>query len=45
MKIRQDDELYAAVLAPGESVKHALQPDRHAYVQVTRGSVNAERQD
>jgi redox-sensitive bicupin YhaK (pirin superfamily) len=27
------------VLAPGETVKHALQPERHAYVQVARGSV------
>jgi quercetin 2,3-dioxygenase len=38
VKIRQDNELYATVLAPGESVKHALKPDRHAYVQVARGS-------
>ncbi len=39
VKIRQDNELYATVLAPGETVKHALQPERHAYVQVARGSV------
>jgi len=39
VKIRQDNELYATVLAPGESVKHALKPERHAYVQVARGSV------
>ena len=39
VKIRQGNELYATVLAPGESVKHALQPERHAYVQVARGSV------
>ena len=39
MKIRQDNELYATVLAPGETVEHALKPDRHAYVQVARGSV------
>jgi redox-sensitive bicupin YhaK (pirin superfamily) len=39
VKIRQGNELYAAVLAPGETVKHALQPERHAYVQVARGSV------
>lgn len=38
VKIRQDNELYATVLAPGESVKHALKPERHAYVQVARGS-------
>jgi quercetin 2,3-dioxygenase len=39
VKIRQDNELYATVLGPGESVKHQLKPQRHAYVQVTRGSV------
>jgi quercetin 2,3-dioxygenase len=39
VKIRQGNELYATVLAPGESVKHALHPERHAYVQVARGSV------
>jgi redox-sensitive bicupin YhaK (pirin superfamily) len=39
VKIRQGNELYAAVLAPGETVQHALQPERHAYVQVARGSV------
>jgi redox-sensitive bicupin YhaK (pirin superfamily) len=39
VEIRQDNELYATVLAPGESVEHALKPDRHAYVQVVRGSV------
>ena len=39
VKIRQDNELYAAVLAPGESVRHELQPGRHAYIQVARGSV------
>jgi len=39
VKIRQDNELYATVLARGESVQHALKPDRHAYVQVARGSV------
>jgi redox-sensitive bicupin YhaK (pirin superfamily) len=39
VKIRQGNELYATVLAPGETVKHALQAERHAYVQVARGSV------
>ena len=39
VKIRQDNELYATVLSEGDSVKHALKPDRHAYVQVARGSV------
>ena len=27
------------MLGPGDSVKHELKPDRHAYVQVARGSV------
>jgi quercetin 2,3-dioxygenase len=39
VKIRQRNELYATVLAGGETVKHELKPDRHAYVQVARGSV------
>lgn len=39
VKIRQDNELYATVLGPGDTVKHALKPDRHAYVQVARGSI------
>ena len=39
VKIRQDNELYATVLGAGESVKHTLKPERHAYVQVARGSV------
>jgi redox-sensitive bicupin YhaK (pirin superfamily) len=37
--IRQDNELYATVLGAGESVRHELKPDRHAYVQVARGKV------
>jgi redox-sensitive bicupin YhaK (pirin superfamily) len=37
--VRQDNELYATVLGKGESVRHELKPDRHAYVQVARGSV------
>ena len=37
--VRQGNELYATVLGKGESVRHELKPDRHAYVQVARGSV------
>jgi len=37
--IRQDNELYATVLGSGESVRHELKPERHAFVQVARGSV------
>jgi redox-sensitive bicupin YhaK (pirin superfamily) len=39
VKIRQDNELYATILGANESVRHELKPDRHAYVQVARGSV------
>jgi hypothetical protein len=39
VKIRQDNELFATVLGPGERVKHELKPERHAYVQVARGNV------
>jgi redox-sensitive bicupin YhaK (pirin superfamily) len=39
VKIRQDNELYATVLGPGESVNHELKPERFAYVQVAKGSV------
>jgi quercetin 2,3-dioxygenase len=39
VKMRQDNELYATVLGAGDSVKHALKPERHAYVQVARGRV------
>jgi len=38
VKIRQDNELYATLLSDGETVKHELKPERHAYVQVARGS-------
>jgi redox-sensitive bicupin YhaK (pirin superfamily) len=44
VEIRQDNELYATVLSPGESVEHPLKPDRHAYVQVARGSVTLNGQ-
>ena len=37
--IRQDNEMYATVLGSGESVRHELKPERHAFVQVARGSV------
>lgn len=39
IKIRQDNDLYATVLGQGETAKHELRPERHAYVQVARGSV------
>jgi quercetin 2,3-dioxygenase len=39
IKIRQENDLYATLLAKGDSVRHELKPERHAYVQVARGSV------
>jgi redox-sensitive bicupin YhaK (pirin superfamily) len=38
--IHQDADLFAAELAPGQAVTHALRPGRSAWVQVTRGAVN-----
>jgi redox-sensitive bicupin YhaK (pirin superfamily) len=37
--IHQDVDLYAVVLAPGESVTHRLKPGRHAWVQAASGAV------
>lgn len=45
VKIRQDNELYATMLDPGQSVRHAIQPERHAYVQVARGVVKLNGQE
>jgi len=39
VKIRQNNDLYATVLGAGQRVQHELKPQRHAYVQVARGSV------
>jgi redox-sensitive bicupin YhaK (pirin superfamily) len=40
LRIHQDADLYATVLGgPGQEVAHALPASRHAWLQVTRGSV------
>jgi quercetin 2,3-dioxygenase len=39
LTIHQDAELYAMLLAAGESVTHRLRPGRHAWVQVAGGAV------
>lgn len=39
VRIHQDAAVYAAILEDGDSVDHALQGDRCAYVHVARGSV------
>jgi redox-sensitive bicupin YhaK (pirin superfamily) len=33
-------QLYGALLAPGQSVTHAIPSDRHAYLHVATGSVS-----
>jgi len=37
--IHQDAKLYATLLAPGETVTHQMEPDRHAWIQIAKGSV------
>jgi redox-sensitive bicupin YhaK (pirin superfamily) len=37
--IHQDASVYATVLSDGDSVEHALEPGRHAWVHVARGNV------
>ncbi len=39
VKVHQDVDLYATVLDKNSQVSHALQPNRHAWVQVARGAV------
>jgi len=39
VSLHQDVDLYATTLAPGRSVKLALRPGRHAWVQAARGSL------
>jgi quercetin 2,3-dioxygenase len=42
VSLHQDVDLYATVLAPGRSVELALRPERHAWVQVARGSLELD---
>ncbi|HZM00047.1 MAG TPA: pirin family protein [Planctomycetota bacterium] len=42
VSIHQDSRLYSALLAPGESVRHALGAGRGAWVQVAKGAVTLE---
>jgi redox-sensitive bicupin YhaK (pirin superfamily) len=39
--IHQDVALYAAVLAPGETVEHEAAPGRSTWIHVARGSATA----
>ncbi len=43
--IHQDAELYAALLAAGETVRQEGKPGRHAWIQVARGSVKLNGQE
>ena len=42
--INQDARLYLSTLEAGKSVQHQLQPKRHAWLQVLRGSVSLNDQ-
>jgi redox-sensitive bicupin YhaK (pirin superfamily) len=37
--LRQDTDVYAATLAPGETLRHELAPGRRAWLQVVRGEL------
>jgi redox-sensitive bicupin YhaK (pirin superfamily) len=37
--INQDADLYVAKLAPGDSVRHQVQPGRHAWLHVAEGQI------
>ncbi len=40
VKLYQDAELFTTELGQGESVEHAIAPERYAWIQVARGAVN-----
>jgi redox-sensitive bicupin YhaK (pirin superfamily) len=40
LAIRQDARVYASMLAPGETAKHAIGAGRRAWVQVVRGALS-----
>jgi redox-sensitive bicupin YhaK (pirin superfamily) len=42
--IHQDVALFGALLNPGQTIQHALEPDRHAWLQVARGAVSLNGQ-
>ncbi|MGQ0637092.1 MAG: pirin family protein [Planctomycetaceae bacterium] len=39
VSIAQDVDLFAAKLAPGETLRHSLRSERHAWLQVAQGAV------
>jgi len=44
LTVHQDVTLYASVIEAGQTVSHALQPGRHAWLQVIRGAVTLNGQ-
>jgi hypothetical protein len=38
--IHQDARMYAAILAPGGSIRHTIAPGRHAWVQCAAGAID-----
>jgi redox-sensitive bicupin YhaK (pirin superfamily) len=42
---RTDTDLYATLLAPGQTVTHPLRPGRHAWLHVARGAVQMNGQE
>jgi quercetin 2,3-dioxygenase len=44
VKIHQDAKLFVTLLAPGEEVKHSLNAQRHAWLQVAKGEVELNGQ-
>ena len=45
VKIHQDVSLFAGILLPGQTVRHELAKDRHAWLQVARGKVLVNGQE
>ncbi len=44
LTVRQDVSMFDARLEPGVSLRHDLAPGRHAWLQVTRGTLNLGNQ-
>lgn len=44
LTVHQDVSVYASILEAGQSLSHALNPERHAWIQVAQGAVEAEGQ-
>lgn len=45
VKIHQDVDLYASVLAPGDVVNYHLKPQRYAWLQIAQGVVNLNAEE